>query len=808
MIQRGFHSKIDRVWTRALTGKGPPLAKRNNAIVLGGTSDKMFAVGTFLLSFFEHNPSISTDVIIFHNGISEEDRNALSKIHPCRFIEYQSPFASDIPWHKNVNHFTHMVFSKYECLNLLEEYRTVIWFDYDMIVANSLDELFDPVPGGLKLIAVEKVSDFVLGDISNPELERHKDAVGVHASCMAFYDTLPNYKSLYQWCLDATTRFAADLGCPDQVVFSAMVDEFKLDVYPLCFELYSPHPAKRGTRRSDRYAKIWHSYRTNKYWDSDFEDTSWNSYFARYLEIKYQRALETCVTCPNFDNAENLENVSIANAQRDGQTVRKFSPTPGGGFSQSDILWDLRSGKDVAIEIRGAYFPVENPEVLHIILEEFVDKGLIAEARAINVALIGLEAHLRRSSPLSTPRVIQLETTNVCNAECIMCEHFYSGNKGAKHADLRVFESLRSTLPLVEGLVLHGYGEPFVNPHLEEILSLLDANHILVSTNTNLSVLPSYTYEKYAHLFHGINVSCDACTKELYEGIRKKLNFDTFVANASRLRSLFPKTHLTLAVTVMRQNLDNLSDLVQFAHDMRFDEITFNEMAPDIIIGNYIDTPHRSYRRSCAAMKAAVEMAASLGLSVSAPMQYLEAGDDEPQTGKLDEFGLFPSELFQRRLMGQFSQNPNQMSKYNSSLLESLTTDFPEFTSLEGVCDWVVEKSYIDINGNVFPCCTGYPQHGDPLGNVFDSDFSEIWRGEAYQKMRSMFYAGQIPCGCNGCCFIRSGSLPMLRVGFSESGIPKTHIKQGAEAELFAAQQGSKYESDLRLASAEKPKGL
>lgn len=775
------------------------MEKRCNAIVLGGTSDKMFAVGTFLISFFRHNPSIDTDVIIYHDGISEIDAKALSLIHPCSFREYKPPFPDGVHWHKNVEYFTQMVFSKYECLRLLDEYQTVIWFDYDMLVVDQLNELFEPVSGGLRLITVETVGDFVMGEITNPELAKFRDAPGVHASCMAFYDTLPNSKKLYQWCLDATVLYSADLGCPDQVVFSVMVNEFELDVYPLCFELYSPHPIKKGVRRTDRYVKIWHSYREKKFWDYDFNDDEWNTCFISYVGTKHSCLCKIAhgEQSPVDEVPPERNRMQHASPFAHNVALLKFIPQSRGSFSQSDVFWELQSGKTVVIDIQGVQFSVDNPEALHRAILEFIGVGLVAEARALNVALIALEAFLQRPVPLSLPRVIQVETTNACNAECIMCKHYYSDNQGVQHVDIGVFESLKTAFPLVEGVVLHGYGEPFINPNLETILSLLDHENVLVSTNTNLSILPAFTYERFAHLFHEINVSCDACEKELYEGIRKRLSFERFKANAGKLRDCFPQTRLTLAVTVMRQNLENLADLVQFAHDMRFDAITFNEMAPDIIIGNFIDTPNRNFNQSCAALQEAVNRAMILGIDISAPQHFIGANAKLANPCETRKYRLFPSDRHQKSLKQKFGREQERMRKFNSELLDTLTSDFNEFESLEGICDWVVEKSYVDIEGNVFPCCTGYPQHGEPLGNIYDAEFVDIWRGKLYSNMRAAFYQKHIPHGCNGCCFVRSGSLPMLKTEFSDSGVPRTRIREGTDAEVFASQQGLAYENDL-----------
>jgi radical SAM protein with 4Fe4S-binding SPASM domain len=38
----------------------------------------------------------------------------------------------------------------------------------------------------------------------------------------------------------------------------------------------------------------------------------------------------------------------------------------------------------------------------------------------------------------------------------------------------------------------------------------------------------------------------------------------------------------------------------------------------------------------------------------------------------------------------------------------------------------------IDVGGQVYPCCRCY----EPLGNVYDNKFYEIWNGETYRRFR------------------------------------------------------------------------
>ena len=80
----------------------------------------------------------------------------------------------------------------------------------------------------------------------------------------------------------------------------------------------------------------------------------------------------------------------------------------------------------------------------------------------------------------------------------------------------------------------------------------------------------------------------------------------------------------------------------------------------------------------------------------------------------------------------------------------------------EGICEWCIEKPYIDLNGDVFVCCINSSYK---VGNIFKSDsFMDIWNNETYQRIRELFYEGRLPGFCDNCQFILNGSLRKLSV--------------------------------------------
>ena len=260
------------------------ITQKKSALVLGGTSDMAFAMGVLLLSLKEINQRFTDDIIIFHNGISQNDMAALNVIYPIRFKLYKPPFRRELKLKDDIRRiFTDMVFCKYECFRLLDEYCAVIWMDYDMVIVNDVSELVKPVEGGAKFILARTIGSNLL-DTCDESLKGMLDCVGVHGSVFALYDSLINHNEIYNWCIEATEKYSESLYLPDQLILSLLLKRFNISVYPLSFDLYSPHPNMAG-KVWDRYVKIWHTFGSEKFWNG-IDNETWKNYYNEWLCIK------------------------------------------------------------------------------------------------------------------------------------------------------------------------------------------------------------------------------------------------------------------------------------------------------------------------------------------------------------------------------------------------------------------------------------------------------------------------------------------------------------------------------------------
>lgn len=100
-----------------------------------------------------------TDEVVFHDGISNKDQRLLNEIFPARFIEYDFPINDTSIFNQGtLNYFSKMVYSKFECFKLLNDYEKVLFLDYNQVIKSDISELLTDCCSGFKISAFIKQS--------------------------------------------------------------------------------------------------------------------------------------------------------------------------------------------------------------------------------------------------------------------------------------------------------------------------------------------------------------------------------------------------------------------------------------------------------------------------------------------------------------------------------------------------------------------------------------------------------------------------------------------------------------------------
>lgn len=253
--------------------------KKNTAIVFGLTNNFVFAVASVMMDLKKFNHDWISEIVIIHDGISEDQQKLLNRILPCVFVKYNFPIKNNLIFDQGIfNYFSKMVYSKYECLRLLDNYKNVIWLDYDIVITKDISELADFCESGFKIMLG---GDKVSAQLNAPVEEYDMMAEGITASTFVLQDHIPHYLRMYEFCYKKTEQYAKYLYCPEQAIFDFMIQEFFLKPDYIDWNIYSVHPDEINKYNQ---AKILHSYGHKKFWN-EISNENWNSNYKNWLKM-------------------------------------------------------------------------------------------------------------------------------------------------------------------------------------------------------------------------------------------------------------------------------------------------------------------------------------------------------------------------------------------------------------------------------------------------------------------------------------------------------------------------------------------
>ena len=157
------------------------------------------------------------------------------------------------------------------------------------------------------------------------------------------------------------------------------------------------------------------------------------------------------------------------------------------------------------------------------------------------------------------PDIVQIESTNLCNAKCVFCPRDdMHRRQGVMDFDLfRKIVDECAALGITHVRV-HNYGEPFLDRQLVEKVRYAKSRGIAeVGMISNGSLIDEETARGMIDAgLDAINISVDAAGKEVFERTRVHLDYDTVIGNIrtlARLRQESGKRRPRLILSFVRQ---------------------------------------------------------------------------------------------------------------------------------------------------------------------------------------------------------------------------------------------------------------
>lgn len=324
--------------------------------------------------------------------------------------------------------------------------------------------------------------------------------------------------------------------------------------------------------------------------------------------------------------------------------------------------------------------------------------------------------------PLPLPRELYIESTTRCNEFCDQCPRTHLGREADRDITPDEVRQILGQLPDLERVVLHGLGEPLLNPHLPEIVALLRERNIWVLFNSNALLLNERRGRALiAAGLSELRISLDGATPGTYARIRgvNQRALPLIIRNLTAFERLkrefgaeYPRTSLWF--TAMRENFRELPQLVDIAAQTGIREVYVQRF---IYFGKGLAREDQAIYRQAhereqgylaeAEARCKVEGIRFTATGATTPTDYLN-GDNQDQ---------------------------------------------PERPW--GACQRPYRLAYITAHGNVYSCCFAPfdpgPRHQKILGNVFNEPFASIWNGERYTAFRAAFESNTPWPHCAGC---------------------------------------------------------
>ncbi|MGC9332187.1 MAG: twitch domain-containing radical SAM protein [Bacteroidales bacterium] len=174
------------------------------------------------------------------------------------------------------------------------------------------------------------------------------------------------------------------------------------------------------------------------------------------------------------------------------------------------------------------------------------------------------------------PKIMELELSNTCNLECVMCSGRESSRIRANREHLPPIISpydddfvtqLKAFIPHLREMHFYG-GEPFLIDIYYKIWDKVIAMNpnIKMSAVTNGTIYNERIEQILLSTRFDLTISVDALNKERFEQIRKGADFDVVVQNIDKFNQL-TDNHLTISHTPISLNWKDTPDIVQFCND-------------------------------------------------------------------------------------------------------------------------------------------------------------------------------------------------------------------------------------------------
>jgi len=164
------------------------------------------------------------------------------------------------------------------------------------------------------------------------------------------------------------------------------------------------------------------------------------------------------------------------------------------------------------------------------------------------------------------PLGVDIGTTNLCNAACIMCPHSKLKKMGTM--DMKLYKKIIDNCARldIKLITLSFFGEPFLDKKIIEKIKYAKEKGMNVGFYSNASLLTEKLAKDVVEAkLDNITISFDGATKKTYERIRKNLKFEATKKNILNLINIKKKLNkkspkINLVLVELEENKKEIGD--------------------------------------------------------------------------------------------------------------------------------------------------------------------------------------------------------------------------------------------------------
>jgi MoaA/NifB/PqqE/SkfB family radical SAM enzyme len=295
----------------------------------------------------------------------------------------------------------------------------------------------------------------------------------------------------------------------------------------------------------------------------------------------------------------------------------------------------------------------------------------------------------KQNRVLAEPVSVKVNTGYKCNLKCPLCPTGLGEKKPESAGDLSAVNAtfLASHLKNVPRICLFGWGEPFLNKEIFDIIKIFRADGHAVVMDSNLSIRNEEIVKRICESgIAYLSVSLDGVDQESYSQYRYGGSFDVALANMQRIA---------------------------------------NHSAPAVLV----EWQYIMSRKNIQYVPRAKEIAKEIGI----PIKFMD-------------IGLYLDTFYENRPEIQEEWFTEEQRKSANSCLNMDASD----RNTES-CMYMYNEPFIDPDGTVYPCCLAayaprkHIDHGfqNVFGDLRKHTLKEIWNNEYYQSARQLFGSGR-----------------------------------------------------------------